>query len=248
MYILNVTDESKKKYEELFPDNESKAQAFDKIAEKYYLCNFGSTSKADFDVLMFSVYLEQILKKEESQMNKYSDYTLSKSLGITQSKVSSLKVKKQLLYPFDGFDWKVSFERVCKNARYENGKIKIHIPDKNLYIELKNAVEENGGFVEVQLNPTLLQLSPEHFINLMVSITNDKGRDEYRRELRKELRAQNKDTEYFDSMPLGKAVKESIKEFGPDLVLGIIADCVPAGKTICNIAKIIKDKITETRR
>ncbi len=245
---MSVIEESKRKYAELFPDDESKAQAFDKIAEKYYFCNFGSTLKADFDVLMFSVYLEQILKKDEAQMQKYSDYTLSKSLGITQSKVSSLKVKKQLIYPFDGFDWKVSFERVCKNARYENGKIKIHIPDKNLYLELKNAVEENGGFVEVQLNPTLLQLSPEHFINLVMSVTDNKGRDEYRKELRKKLRSKNKDTEYFDSAPLGEAVKEGVKEFGPDIVLDIIADCVPAGKTICNIAKIIKDKITEARR
>ena len=85
-------------YEKLFQtfegneDIEGKAQAFDKLAEKYYYCNFGSTSKADLDVLMFSIYIERILDKSQKDFNSYSDYTLSKNLGITQSKISNLKV------------------------------------------------------------------------------------------------------------------------------------------------------------
>ena len=63
-------ENSKNRYEELFLDEKSKAQAFDKIAEKYYFCNFGSTSKSDLDVLMFSIYLEEILKTDEEHMNQ----------------------------------------------------------------------------------------------------------------------------------------------------------------------------------
>ena len=48
---------------------------------------------------MFSIYLDGIMEHEEINMTAYSDYELSKLLGITQPKVSNLKVKKQLTYP-----------------------------------------------------------------------------------------------------------------------------------------------------
>ena len=136
---------SKEQYQRLFPSEKEKANAFDQIAEQYYMCNFGSISKADFDVLMFSIYLDRILENSEADLNSYSDYKLSKLLGITQSRISSLKVKKELKYPYAGFDWKQSFLRLSENARYENGKIKINIPDKNLYIEIKNFIESDGN-------------------------------------------------------------------------------------------------------
>lgn len=156
-------ERAKARYEELFPSNDIKAEAFDKIAEKYYYANFGSTSKADLDVLLFSLYIERILKDSQGEFTSYSDYTLSKLLGITQSRISNLKVKKELQYPYPSFSWKEAFARIIDNYRYENGKIKLHIPDKNLYLELKNVIESAGGYVDVQLNSSLLQISPEYF-------------------------------------------------------------------------------------
>lgn len=92
-------ERAKARYEELFPSNDIKAEAFDKIAEKYYYANFGSTSKADLDVLLFSLYIERILKDSQGEFTSYSDYTLSKLLGITQSRISNLKVKKRASIP-----------------------------------------------------------------------------------------------------------------------------------------------------
>ena len=156
-------EEIHKKYEEFFPDEKTKARAFDKIAERYYCANFGTMTKSDFETLLFSIYLEQILNKNESDFSQYSDYTLSKLLGVTQSKISSLKVKKELLYPYEKFNWKESFRRISDKAVYENGKIKLFIPDRNLYLELKNAIEARGGFVEVQLTANLLQVPLSYF-------------------------------------------------------------------------------------
>lgn len=164
---------SREKYESLFKTDKDKAVAFDMIAEQYYMCNFGSMSKADFDVLMFSIYLDRILETSEADINSYSDYRLSKLLGITQTRICSLKVKKELKYPYAGFNWKESFMRLSENARYDKGKIKINIPDKNLYIEIKNFIESNGGFIETQLSPTLLQISPEFYLDLMYEIVDD---------------------------------------------------------------------------
>ena len=93
----------------------------------------------------------------------YSDYELSKQLGITQSKVRNLKVKKQLQYPRT-YDWKEAFVRVCENATYENGKIKVQIPDVNLYYEVKNAIEEAGGYIDISLTSNLLQVSRDIFL------------------------------------------------------------------------------------
>lgn len=51
-------------YRHLFPTEAVKAEAFDKIAELFYNCNFGSTSKADIETLMFSIFIERILKED----------------------------------------------------------------------------------------------------------------------------------------------------------------------------------------
>ena len=84
--------EKNQKFNLLFYDAQEKAKAFDKIAEVYYNRNFGSISKSDFDVLMFSIYIERLLEKDESDMDSYSDYELSKQLGITQSKIKNLNI------------------------------------------------------------------------------------------------------------------------------------------------------------
>lgn len=45
-------------YRHLFPTEAVKAEAFDKIAELFYNCNFGSTSKADIETLMLIAWLK----------------------------------------------------------------------------------------------------------------------------------------------------------------------------------------------
>jgi hypothetical protein len=116
------------RYEELFSEEKSKAQAFDRIASEYYKGNFGRLSKTDFELLMFDIYIEQLLNQRgDENPTEYSDYRLSKDLGITQSKISSLKVKKQLQYPRE-YDWREAFLRSSKNVRYEQGKIKLQTP------------------------------------------------------------------------------------------------------------------------
>ena len=82
------------RYKELFSE-EDKARAFDKIANQFYAGNFGTMAKSDMETLMFSIYIEQILSKSEDDFHTYSDFRLAKELGIAQSRVSSLKVKKQ---------------------------------------------------------------------------------------------------------------------------------------------------------
>ncbi len=238
-------DEIKEKYKEYFSD-EAKVKAFDKIAERYYIANFGSMSKNEFETLLFSIYLEQILDKHEDNPNMYSDYTLSKLLGITQSKVSSLKVRKELLYPYSKFDWRKSLERISKNTVYENGKIKLLIPDRNVYLELKNAIESNGGYVEVQLNENLLQIRPEFFFDLMIAISEEKDRQELRKEIKARMQQKNTDIQFLDNDSIGRTLKKQATEMIPEVIIGLIGDCIPIfGGALKTITQNIYNCMTE---
>lgn len=209
------------RYNDLFPDERSKAEAFDQLAQRFYNKNFGTMSKADIEVLMFSLYIEQILKKEGGQgFTGYSNYTLAKELGIPQSKVENLKVKKQMQYPYD-FDWKVSFAQVLQNARYENGKVKIQIPDINLFYEIKNAIEEEGGYVDITLTSKLLQVSPAFLIDLLVIISdNDNEREIIKKELKKLLYENDREDEEFDH----KSFSQMLKEEPIETIGGMVQD------------------------
>lgn len=222
-----------KRYNELFTARE-KAAAFDEIAKRYYDMNFGTMSKSDFETLLFSLYLEQILKKSEAEYKTYSDYTLSKELGISQSKISTLKVRKELQYPYSNFNWRVSFNRVSENAVYENGKIKLLIPDKNLYLEIKNAVETSGGYIEMTLTQNLLQIRPEYFIDLIVAMSETEERDTIREKIKKLAKEKDKDIQFMDKKPLGQQLKEK----GLVFVSALLSECVPIVDP--NLGHIIK--------
>ena len=81
-----------------------KAKMFDEITAHYYNHNFGSFSKSDIDLLMFKFFLEKEIENNVNgdnllDYNSVSDYEISKKLGITQQRVRTLKIKKQLIYP-----------------------------------------------------------------------------------------------------------------------------------------------------
>ena len=231
------------RYKELFSE-EDKARAFDKIANQFYAGNFGTMAKSDMETLMFSIYIEQILSKSEDDFHTYSDFRLAKELGIAQSRVSSLKVKKQLQYPHE-FRWRDSFARVSENARYENGKIKIQIPDINLYYEIKNAVEEAGGYIDVTLTPKLLQISPEYFLDLLVAVSETQQREQLRKELRNKIREKNKDREYLEAQPLGRQLAGCGKEIILDVLEAAVSGAVegiPAVTIARNVMNAIKER------
>ena len=231
-------------YKRLFPTESEKAAAFDKIAELFYNCNFGSTTKADIETLMFSIYIESILDKEgPANFNTYSDYTLSKALCITQSKVSNLKVRKELSYPYKDFEWKDSFVLLSKKATFEDGKVKLYIPDRNLFLEIKNAIEEAGGFVEIQLTPHLLQVNLPYFLDLILAIDGNDSRTEIIKIIKTKMRKDSKDLNILQQEPIGK----SLLKHAPDLIIEIIGECIPvfggtAKKIAHNLYNAIKSK------
>lgn len=231
------------RYNSLF-STEDKAAAFDKIAEKYFNKNFGTLQKADFEVLLFSIYINRILDKGEENVIDYSDYTLAKELGIAQTRIKNLKVKKQLQYPRENFNWRESFIKLWENARYENGKIKIYIPDVNLFNEIQNAIEENGGFIEKQLNPKLLQVSPEYFVDVLLLSSEESDRKTLRKEIKSIITKNGGDTEYFDKEPIGALLKNK----GVEAIVDLLADVLLPNKLSPLVSAGINSIISKMKR
>lgn len=195
---------------------EEKARMFDQISEHYYRQNFGSFTKADMELLMFHFYLENEINTTRLpdgmiDYNKCSDYSIGKRLGITQQRVKSLKIKKQLIYPLV-FDWKKALAALMKNARYEpeQNKITLSIPDPNLLIEIQNYVEENGGYFATQLNSKLLSLRVEYFFELAYLVEDGKNQKTIEKALVKELKKHTKNEPSLEVKSVGK----SLMEFG----------------------------------
>ena len=147
--------------------NNEKIEAFNKIAINYFNKNFGSLSKSDLDVLMFSEYIEHCINYGMD----YSDYYLSKELGITQNRIRSLKEKKELKYPHEGFDWRNGLVEPLKTAKYDKyaHTVKMIIPDVNVQIEFRNFVESNGWYDEYSLNKKLSVIPISGFIDIFGS-------------------------------------------------------------------------------
>lgn len=189
-----------------------KVELFDKIATQFYEANFGQLSKADMELMMFQIYYEKLVKQsrfEDGTIDycKCSDYKISHELGITQQRVRNLKVRNQLRNPIE-YKWQAALARLTDNARYDrrSGKVIINIPDPNLFLEIQNFIEEQGAFVEKQLNSKILQIRAEYYIALIISMEPEKSRKEIVKLLKKQFKISGKDEEAFDEKNIGKSL------------------------------------------
>lgn len=208
-------------YDKVF-SSENKAVAFDRIAEHYFQRNFGTMSKSDLETLLFDIYLERLLDKQEN----FDDYTMSKQLGITQSRVRTLKVRKELQYPRQGFKWEEAFvESICKATYDEQTKsVEVPIPDVNVLAELRYYMECRGWFDEYRLNPKLFQCRIGFFLELCKSLSNEEiiVSDEAKSKLR-ELNSANKGK---FATAIQEIVSGSVKEGLKDLTLSASKEVV----------------------
>ena len=129
------------------------------IIEHYFIRNFGSLSKSDLETLLFHLYVVKFSEKD--------DYTISKELGITQSRIRALQERSALKYPRE-INLKAGILTVIKSAYYSKTDKKIHcfIDDVNVQIELRHLLEEKNKFDEYSLNPKVMILPPKAFFEL----------------------------------------------------------------------------------
>ena len=191
--------------------NDEKAKLFDRIASVFYNKNFGQISKAD---IKFDIFIRKLIGDNQNKdvtidYSKCSDYIISKKLGITQQRVRNLKEKNQLVHPIE-YNWKNALANLTQNARYESEthKITINIPDPNLYYEIQNFIENQGGYVEAQLNRKVLKIRAEYYIELIIAIEPENNRKVVIKKIKDVLKQTYKDGHIFDERKIGKELIE----------------------------------------
>lgn len=221
--------------------DEEKIKYFDEIVELFYQKNFGQTSKTDFELLMFSFYLDTLIKsnqREDGTINYVacSDYRISQDLGITAQKVRNLKVKKQLIYPIE-YSWQKALAGLTKFARYDRstGLIALNIPDPNLYLAIENHIEEQGGYVEIQLNRKLLKTRVEYYVELLAS-GEGKEAEEVIKRIKKEIKSDEKKYS-IDNVSLGKMLEDS--GIAITTILSNVVSMAPIGNYIIEAFKFL---------
>ena len=213
-------------YQRLFPDDAAKARAFDAIAAGFYDVNFGVMPKSETELMMFSLYMDRA--EAEGDPALHTDYSLSKQLGISASRIAALKEKRYLKYADSANDWKDAFLRCAAQAVYADGMIRIGIPERIVYLEVNYALESMGCFPDTHLNPKLLTITPADLLRFTVSISEDACQNEMLGVLRDKLKTDRELTNEFDK----EDVFERIKKLG----IGAIAELIDETVPICGSA------------
>ena len=188
---------------------EEKIRIFDKIEQHYFARNFGSMTKTDFETLLFSEYIEHRIKNKLP----FDDYSLSKELGITQSRIRSLKERKELKYPYEDFTWQNAFAESVKTAKVDPNDhyVKMIIQDINVMNEIRNFIEINGWYDECSLNRKLLRIPLDCFVEICChsDVFDDVFSEDVRKTIRKISRAEDSSVQIF----LKDFSKEGLKSF-----------------------------------
>ena len=225
----------------------------DEIERQYFQRNFGSLSKTEWETFLFSVYLSHC-RKDDGEA--FDDYTMSKKLGLTQSRVRSLKEKALVRFGEDNDSWKEAFVMAIPKASYDKDThiVKMLIPEKDVIIEVRQMLEEQGLYDERSLNDKLLTIPISSFLEICFALYEQNNaifstsaeatllelQKKYQDEGKTALQRLNEDRTF-------NGLKTFAMEVGPDVlteVLEFLGSSVPAlqiGKMLLNIAKVIKN-------
>ncbi len=188
---------------------EEKIAIFDKIAQHYFARNFGSMTKTDFETLLFSEYIEHRIKNQLS----FDDYSLSKELGITQSRIRALKERKELKYPYEHFTWQTAFAESVRNAKVDPNDhyVKMIVQDINVMNEVRNFIEVNGWYDECSLNKKLLRIPLDCFVEICYKSEEFNGvfSEETKKAIKKISKAEDSSVQSF----LKDFSKDGLKSF-----------------------------------
>jgi hypothetical protein len=230
-------------------DDSNKSCAFDFIIEEYFKLGFGTLNKSEIDLLFFSALLKY------GDIVDTSDYSLSKLLQITQSRVRNLKVKNGLKYsPLDKQKVEEIFLEKAKAARVEKDGKRISIPvyDPNIYLELENLIERENGYVEAQLNPKIFTIRIDQFVGLLISIQSESDKKkveelqkEYLEEIKEVAQKEDKFKDKIDTSSITsfKDIQKLILEKGVDVGLDLILSAVPGGTFVKDLTETIWNSV-----
>ena len=220
---------------------EEKICLFDKIKERYFDKKFGLITKVDIETLLFSEIIEHCI----SQGKPYDDYSLSKELGISQTRIRTLKERKELMFPHENFKWQEAFVKSIETAKYHEHDhcVKILIEDINVMNEVRHYIESKGWYDECSLNKKLLKIPLDCFIE--ICFLDNSHDDIFTKEAKENINKISSNNDVIKKF-LENFTKEGLKEFLMSAhkeillnVLKLIQFNGMAGIAISSLTKII---------
>ncbi len=233
---------------------EKKAEYFDQIAELFYKGNFGAATKSEIELLMFSILMDEMIDhyQDSTGVLDYkacSDYKIAEMLGIPETRIKTLKIRKQARYPKE-FDWKKSFESLKNLIVYDSDKKRVIIPvsDPNLYLTIKNFIEEHDGYIEIQRGNNVLQMRPEHFFILLYwGLDNEDEKERIKKNFTKYLKKKTTKNN-IDDIRTDKELVDEVMGVGGDildLIEGVLENITNPGMLILKSIRVIGKAVTK---
>lgn len=202
---------------------EEKDKVIELIEERYYSRNFGTMAKADWETMLFHIFFEHLLNNNQP----FDDYTVSKALGISQTRVRNLKQRQELQYP-RGNDWKEDFVKEIVKATYEDETrtVSMVIPEVTMQTELRYFMEKNGWYDEYPPNPRLFRCRLDFFVKLCEALEDEEVylTDEAEQRLRT-IRREGKEENALQKIING-SVEEGLKELAKEGSKAIVAEVI----------------------
>lgn len=196
-----------------------------RIEESQLFTNrFGSFSKADYEVLMFTVYLDSLTSPAR-------DFEISRDLGITEQKVRSLRVKSQLQYPRE-INWVEQMRQALEDGSYDDGMITITLEDPSVRNRIRYEVESKSGTVNLSLNSKQLVLPVESF--LILAACAEKDPDKVLQSLNKKFAGNEEIKGMIQKDKIGKKLFKGVTNIG---------ELLQAGLTIYTVGRPIIEQV-----
>ena len=215
MILSNLSENAKKRFEE----------------SRLFTRQFGTFSKSDYEVLMFTIYLDSL----EGEVR---DYDISIDLGITESKVRSLRVRSQLLYPKKIY-WQEELATAIKHGSYdpETKQITVTIEDPSVKNLLKSIIEKNFGTVGLSLNTKHLVLPIESYL-LLATCAEDDCEDAVK-SLNQKLKSHSKEVGKIEKMSFKSRFLNSVPDTAA-LVADVLAIYQVGRPIVENVLQLIQ--------
>lgn len=147
-----------------FSEHEA-AEAFHKIASRFYERNFGAASKTEIELVMFGILVEKA--------PGLSDLALAKRLGITPQMVSNRRMKLALRNDLESCDWAASLLAALNSGTYvlreaKSGcEMKIMFPSKMAVYEFEDALRECGHYFDNSFNSLVVVVPMSAIFHLL---------------------------------------------------------------------------------
>lgn len=205
------------------------------IIEAYLTRGFGSMNKNDFEVFIF----HWLLNNNEKCKGK-SDFVISQTLKIPESKVSRLRYEAGLKYGESNTEhYREELKTALSKAKCEEGategKIMMSIPDKLLRQYLSNMLTEDGRFLDGSFNSNVVTMSAGNFIFVLENMfLDEKERKAIIEEAKKSI---------DKSKQIPKTVSESLKQLGISLGKSVLEKII--GSSTDTLVDTIKGLVTK---